>query len=143
MKKSFMLSCILLTGCLPGSEGAGAPPSISAPADEVFMNLFRSVEERRADRFAAAVDPNSNPPREQLWDELNTFHGIAEDIEYNVSVERRIAQGDKTIYVFTWRRKHRDRDSGLNIDEQGRTEWTLSRASGRYLLVQSTGTAIF
>lgn len=135
------------SGCMGASTGPvatiGAPPSATAPSDDVFLLLLRSIEERRAERFAAAVDPTCTPSRDEFWTNLNTFLGTADNIEYNVSVERRVAEGDRVVYIFTWQRKHSDHETGEVRSLAGRSEWTLSRASGRFLLAQATGTALF
>lgn len=144
MKKILVLLATLLPlSCLPGSQNAGAPPAANAPSDEVFINLLRSIEEERLDRFQAAVDPSSDPPREKLYEDMTAFLAAADDIEFNVSVERRISDRDKTIYIFTWQRKFRNTDSGELTNTQGKSEWTLSRSSGRFLLLQMTGTRVF
>lgn len=138
-----ILIALLPLGCLPGSQTASAGPSENAPADEVFMQLLRAIEERRVDRFTAAVDPVSDPPRDRLYEDFQTFTATADDIEYNVNVERRMSEGFNTIYVFTWQRKYRDKDTGQLVNTPGRSEWTLSRATGRFLLVQATGARLF
>ncbi|MEK8022700.1 MAG: hypothetical protein AAB229_02725 [Candidatus Hydrogenedentota bacterium] len=139
------LALLLLTaGCVAGTgTSVGAPPSTSAPSDDVFLHLLKSIEERRADRFAGAVDPTCSPNRDILWEDLNKFLGAADNVEYNVSVERRVSDLDRVVYIFTWQRKHQDRDSGEIVSTNGRSEWTLSRASGRFMLIQTTGTPLF
>ncbi|RMH56194.1 MAG: hypothetical protein D6679_09695 [Candidatus Hydrogenedentota bacterium] len=136
-----VLSAVFVAGCLPGT-GAGAPPS-SAPSDDVFISMLRAIEERRADRFAAAVALTANPDKETIWQNLNTFLDNAEKIELDVTVDRRIHKADEVIYLFSWTRKYQKRDTGETVTDSGESEWSFSNRTGRYLLVQMTGNELF
>jgi hypothetical protein len=119
-------------------------PSASAPVDDVFVGLLRAIEEKRPDKFAAGVDPACTPPRDTLWDALNTFTGRADLIDYSITVERRLPQENQITYIFTWQRKHKDRDSGETLSEAGRSEWTFAKqVNGPYMLISAVGRPLF
>jgi hypothetical protein len=134
-----------VAGCLPGmTSDVAVGPSASADVDDVFVGLLRAIEEKRPDKFAAGVDPACTPSRDTLWDALNTFTGRADLIEYSVTVERRLKQDEQVTYVFSWQRKHKDRDSGETLNDGGRTEWTFAKqVGGPYLLVSQVGKSLF
>lgn len=139
-----LLAAGSITGCLPGSGQNAAPPPVSAPSDEVFANLFRAVEERRADRFTSGVAPDCAPASDKLWNDLTAFFNVAELIEYNVTVERRVVSGNSVTYVFTWLRKYDERETGRTVTGAGKSEWTFTRTpGGPYLLTQAVGMPLF
>ena len=131
------------TSCLPGSQTGTAPPTTSTPADDVLINIFRSIEEKRTDQFIAGVSQNANPDRDELWTKANDFFKAADQIEYNITVNTREKRGLEVVYIFTFERKYLSRVTGDVITRTGGTEWTISRASGRFLLEQIAGEDVF
>ncbi len=138
------LLALSLVACLPGVQQTTAPPP-DTPADEVFVGMLRSIEERKVERFMASVDPSCVPPSDRLWGELNDYLNRAELIEYIVTVERRVAlQNGGVTYVFSWQRKHDSKADGSTVNAGGRSEWTFAQRPGEPpMLIQVTGQPLF
>jgi hypothetical protein len=132
-----------VSGCLPGSEAALAPVSPKTPSDDVFIKLFEAVEGRRQDQFIGLVSASASPDRDTLYRRLTEFYAGADNIEFQITVDRRLVTGDDVTYVFDWERRISDRTTGTIVNARGRTEWTFSRGSGRYLLKLMTGSDVF
>lgn len=136
---AIIVTGLVSTSCLPGSQTAGSAPSVSTPADEVFINLLRAVEEKRADQFVAAISQSSNPDPDFLWNGLQDFMKHADQIDFTVTVNERLRKGEDIVYRFEWDRKYVSRGTQATITSRGRSEWTLSRETGRFLLQQVVG----
>lgn len=136
---------IFLTGCLPGSDLGGTLSSSRSPADEVFISLLTAVEQRRADQFVLNVAQSATPDRDNIWKSLTDFFKIADNIEFQVTVERRgkSENAEKHSYLFTWDRKYNDRATGNVVTVRGQSEWSLDGSSGRFLLTQMAGDPLF
>lgn len=143
--RACLFACLLLglASCLPGSQTGFAPPSTSTPADEVFINMLRAIEEKRPEQFLAAVSSTCNPDKDDLWNKLNDFLKNADQIELVVSVQRRNKKPTEITYIFTWERRHSSRETGEVLTAKGQSEWTISRVTGRFLLEQAAGDLLF